>query len=82
MPMNESEFNRKVYNAIAMDYKNKREQPANSTWNDYLETPAMTALIQHMVKGKDVLDLGCGTGILTKQIKEWECKYICGIDHQ
>ena len=77
--MSESEFNRKVYNVIAAEYKSKREQTADSTWNDCLEAPAIAAILRPIVNAKQVLDLGCGTGILTKQIIKWGGN-VCGVD--
>ena len=36
-----------------------------------MEAPAIESILKSLVKGKKVLDLGCGTGLLTNQIKSW-----------
>ncbi len=57
---------RKIYNRIADAYQEKRENPAKSTWNDFLEAPSIDKLLSEIVlTGKKVLDLGCGTGLLS-----------------
>ena len=37
-------------------------------YNDLLETPAMLSLLGS-VEGKDILDLGCGTGFTTAELE-------------
>jgi len=69
--VNEFEFTRKVYNEIAGDYHNKRLDRQKGAWNNYLEAPAMAIILKSLVAAKNVLDLGCGTGILTREIVDW-----------
>lgn len=63
-----------VYNLIAMKYDKKRQDPKESSWNVYLEEPAIETLLKPLVENKAVLDLGCGTGILTDKLYRWKAK--------
>ncbi|MFZ4714916.1 MAG: class I SAM-dependent methyltransferase [Bacteriovoracaceae bacterium] len=65
---------KKTYDQIAEDYHQKRLDKSLSGWNEYLEVPAMEALIKPLVKNKKVLDLGCGSGILTSRLISWGAK--------
>lgn len=78
-PMDEYEEVRTIYNEIAELYHKKRLTPEDSTWNDLLEVPAMEAMLRPLVQGKRVLDLGCGTGLLTRTINDWG-GHVRGID--
>lgn len=69
--MSEFEEIKRMYDKIAEAYHIKRQTPEDATWNDYLESPAMEKTIAPLVKDKRVLDLGCGTGLLTRKIAEW-----------
>lgn len=69
--MNNSDEIKITYNKIARAYHQKRLSPENSSWNDLLERPAMEAMLKPLVKNQSVLDLGCGTGLLTKEIIDW-----------
>lgn len=62
---------RKSYNKIARNYHEKRQNPKSASWNDYLESPAMDSVLEPIVKSKQILDLGCGTGLLTNKIRNW-----------
>ena len=82
--MNEFEHNRAAYNLIAESYQRKRQNPRDSTWNNFLEVPAMDTLLEPLIKndqtqGTQVLDLGCGTGLLARKIAEWGAT-VRGID--
>ncbi|MFZ5954938.1 MAG: class I SAM-dependent methyltransferase [Nanoarchaeota archaeon] len=59
------------YNMIAESYHNFRvnEHPNGWFYNEMLEMPAVLEMLGN-VKGKKVLDFGCGTGIYTKILKE------------
>ena len=69
-----------LYDRIAALYHAKRQDPANSQWNDYLESPAMERSLRSLCPGRDILDLGCGTGILTAKLREWEARLVAAVD--
>lgn len=62
---------RLAYDSIAEEYHAKRQDPARNAWNEALEVPTMERWLKDSVRGKRVLDLGCGTGILTQKISRW-----------
>ena len=68
-----------IYNQSASAYVEKRNDPARSGWNNFLEFPAMEGVLKDVVKGKRVLDLGCGSGIFTTKLKSWGAA-VCGVD--
>jgi len=53
-----------AYNNFSKQY-NQYIEAANNFWNICIEVPAMESLIKGKVKDKQVLDLGCGSGLLT-----------------
>lgn len=77
--MDEFDQTKKTYNKIAQDYHKKRLDPNSASWNNYLENPAMESILKALVKDKTILDLGCGTGLLTNQINNWGGR-VNGID--
>lgn len=66
------------YNEHASAYT-KYVNSADNFWNKYLEVPAMAKLLENSVKNKDVLDLGCGSGVSTKNLVTWGANVV-GID--
>ena len=71
---------RNKYNIIAEYYHNSRtrDHPEGWFYNEMLEMPSTLELLGS-VKGKKVLDFGCGTGIYTKILKKKGAK-IKGFD--
>ena len=59
------------------DFRKIRENPVN--FNDLLETPVLLAMLPD-VKGKSVLDIGCGMGQHAKQYSELGAASVLGID--
>lgn len=59
------------YDKYATNYHNKLLTPKDSFWNNYIERPAMASLLEKRVTGKRVLDLGCGSGLFTRMLKDW-----------
>jgi ubiquinone/menaquinone biosynthesis C-methylase UbiE len=77
--MTDENHNRDIYNSIAHEYHLKRQDPKHAAWNNFLEVPAMKRLLKPLVTGASVLDLGCGSGILSKQIISWGAN-VTGVD--
>lgn len=66
------------YNNFAEEYTNQITSQ-NNFWNKYLEAPAMENLLKDKVSGKAVLDLGCGSGVSTIKLKNWNANVV-GVD--
>ncbi len=75
-----SEEVKETYDRIAETYSKKRKDPASSAWNDLMEVPAMESLLRPLAKGTHALDLGCGTGLLTKGLMALGAGCVIGID--
>ena len=56
---------KKMYDKLAKEYHDKRRK--KSPYNEYTEMP-MTLKLLGNVKGKKILDLGCGSGIYVKEL--------------
>ena len=67
MRVTESEV-RRSYDRIAKKYHEGRKTGWKMVYNEFNEVPATLSLLEK-IKGKKVLDLGCGTGIYTKILK-------------
>jgi ubiquinone/menaquinone biosynthesis C-methylase UbiE len=71
---------RKTYNAIARDYHfyRTKKYPRGWFYNEMLEMPTTLKILGN-VKGKKILDIGCGTGIYAKILSRKGAR-VCGID--
>lgn len=71
---------RKNYNILAESYHKIRTNKKTNGWfyNEWLEMPTTLKLLGK-VKGKTILDMGCGTGLYTRILKRRGAK-VCGID--
>lgn len=58
-------------------YKSKRDK--KSGVNDFVEQPAMLSMLPDL-KGKDILDLGCGAGDMCRRIKNLGARSVIGVD--
>jgi SAM-dependent methyltransferase len=56
------------YERFGRAYHLKRTSPAGSFYNDLLDRPALTALLRGELRGRRVLDLGCGSGLFTRRL--------------
>lgn len=64
------------YNKYALNYHKKLLTHEDSFWNNYIERPAMKSLLEGVVRDKLVLDLGCGSGLFTRMLKDWGAKVV------
>lgn len=71
---------KQIYNRIAKEYYNLRTKKHPQGWfyNEMLEMPTTLKLLGN-IRGKKVLDLGCGPGIYAKILLEKKAK-VKGID--
>lgn len=69
--MKNEEKVKKKYDFIAQSYHNMRtkEHPQGWFYNEFLEMPAVIEMLGN-VKGKKILDMGCGTGIYAKILRD------------
>lgn len=80
MEKKEEKEARGIYNKIAEEYHYSRTKKFPDGWffNELLEMPATLSLLGN-VKGKKVLDFGCGTGIYAKYLTKKRAK-VSGFD--
>lgn len=67
------------YNQNADSYASHVSDPLQSTYHSYYEKPALFSLFPE-VRGKDVLSLGCGSGVDIEYIKNKGASRAVGID--
>ncbi|HBY99889.1 MAG TPA: hypothetical protein DEO84_01085 [candidate division Zixibacteria bacterium] len=77
---NSNSHNKKQYDLYGKLYDIKRQDPVTSFWNDQIDIPAVTKLLKKELKGKRVLDLGCGSGIFARRLVAKGAKVV-GIDN-
>lgn len=77
--MTDVKHTKDVYNKFGSVYHEKRQIPRNNYYNLYVEMPAMLKILKNQVKNKKVLDLGCGSGIFTKKLKQLGARVV-GLD--
>lgn len=67
------------YNDNADQYAKHVNDPDDSVYHAFYEKPAIRAELPD-VSGKNVLSLGCGSGIDTQYLKDKGAKRACGVD--
>jgi ubiquinone/menaquinone biosynthesis C-methylase UbiE len=72
--------NKKQYDLYGQLYDAKRGDPARSFWNEQIDIPAVIKLLNKELKGKRVLDLGCGSGIFARRLVAKGAKVV-GLDN-
>ena len=68
----------RAYNLAAVEYDIHVADPSNSPLHEYYEKPAMHAELD--VRGKDILNVGCGSGLDNEWCHEQGVGSITGID--
>ena len=72
--------NKRAYDKYSEKYHKDLLDSKTNFWHKIIEKPAMTSLLKILVKNKNVLDLGCGSGIYTKKIFSMNAKNVIGLD--
>lgn len=62
--------NQKAYDQFAQDYHEKRNCDRDSLWNQHLDRPMLQELLRVGPSGGRTLDLGCGSGLFTRWLKD------------
>lgn len=71
---------RKQYDRFASAYHQKRADTSRSFYNNQVELPMMLRLLRGHVRGRTVLELGCGSGLLTRKLVRMGGK-VTGVDN-
>lgn len=68
-----------TYNAFASAYHHKRNHEEDSLWNLHLDRPMIMELLGEKRVAAKVLDLGCGSGLLSRWLvnRGWD---VAGVD--
>ncbi len=79
MLMNVEKHTKNMYNKFGREYQRTREERHKSrVYNEFLEVPCMVKAVGN-IKGKKLLDVGCGAGVHIKHYISKGAK-CCGID--
>ncbi len=70
------EIIKRAYNKNSEYYHNGLKSEDKNFWHKYIDKPSMTSFLKKEVKGKSVLDLGCGSGIYTKKLASFGAKIV------
>src|SRR3989344_7270142 len=75
--MDNVKYTAKVYDKFGKEYhKHRKDQP--NFYNSCIDMPAVLSFLKK-VKGKKIIDIGCGSGIYTRILKKKGAKVV-GID--
>ena len=75
--MDNVKYTAKVYDKFGKEYHEYRKDKPNF-YNSYIDMPAVLSFLKN-VKGKKIIDIGCGSGIYTRRLKKKGAK-IVGVD--
>jgi ubiquinone/menaquinone biosynthesis C-methylase UbiE len=77
--MNVEKHNKEMYNWFGREYQKRRDEKQKpQLYNEYLEVPSMIKAVGR-IKGKKLLDVGCGAGVHVKHYQKMGAK-CWGID--
>jgi len=77
--MTNTKHTKEIYNKNA-EYYHAGTQDKDNVWHFYIEKPAMIKFLKREIKGKKVLDLGCGSGPFVKKLIALGAEKVSGID--
>lgn len=63
--------NRRMYDRLGREYAEKRKSESQSFWNDQVELPGVSKLLEPHLNGSTFLDLACGPGL---RAQHWSSK--------
>lgn len=78
--MKDLDITKNSYNRSAEEYHKNISGKDTNFYHKYLEKPAMISFLKGILKNKNVLDLGCGSGVFTKKLNSFGVKSIVGFD--
>ena len=58
------------------EYYHQSINDKKNIWHKFMEKPAMVNFLKGEIKGKKVLDLGCGSGLFIKKLQSLGAKKI------
>ncbi|MEO0794832.1 MAG: methyltransferase domain-containing protein [Verrucomicrobiota bacterium] len=68
--MSGTEQNREMYDRFGVHYHQKRLALAGGAWNRWVDKPMIESMLSGLESPSRTLDLGCGSGLLTRWLKE------------
>lgn len=78
--MNSQRYIKNIYDKFAKEYHKKRLDKIRGFWNEHIENPSLLELSKNHIKNKNILELGCGSGLFIKKILKYRPKSVTGLD--
>jgi len=78
--MTDIKHTKREYNKFAEEYHTRLVNNNTNQYHKYVEKPYFIDLLKNSIKGKKVLDLGCGSGIFTQRLLKFKPKKLVGLD--
>lgn len=78
--MTDTKHTKREYDKFAKEYHEHLLNPERNKWHKHVEKPYLLKLLKDKIKNKTVLDLGCGSGIFTKDLLKFKPKKLIGLD--